>query len=104
MIPPELVAKIRRLHFAEHWKVGTIAKQLGVHHDTVRRVVGIERGSGMLDERVRPTLLDPYKPLIREVLEKHPTLTATRLHEMVKARGYPGTAIQVRRWVRWPVG
>lgn len=32
MISPELPARIRRLHFAEHWKVGTIATQLGVHH------------------------------------------------------------------------
>jgi len=36
MITPELHAEIRRLYFGEHWKVGTIAAALGVHHDTVR--------------------------------------------------------------------
>ena len=36
MITPEQHAEIRRLYFGEHWKVGTIAAALGVHHDTVR--------------------------------------------------------------------
>ena len=33
-------AEIRRLYFAEHWKRGTISKQLGVHYDVVVRVLG----------------------------------------------------------------
>jgi len=36
----ELEAEIRRLYFAEHWKRGTIAAQLGVHPDVVVRVLG----------------------------------------------------------------
>jgi hypothetical protein len=32
--------EIRRLFFAEHWKRGTIAAQLGVHSDVVDRVIG----------------------------------------------------------------
>ena len=43
MIDAELRARIRRLFFAEHWKVGTIAAELSVHHDTVRRAVETER-------------------------------------------------------------
>lgn len=39
-LPMEVVANIRRLHFAEHWKVGTIATQLGVHHDAVECTLG----------------------------------------------------------------
>jgi len=42
MIAPEVIVKIRQLYFAEHWKVGTIAAQLGVHHDTVRAAIGAE--------------------------------------------------------------
>ena len=34
-------AEIRRLHYAEHWRVGTIASQLGVHPDVARRVLGL---------------------------------------------------------------
>jgi hypothetical protein len=39
MISPELHAQIRRLFFAEHWRLNTIAAQFDVHHDTVRRVI-----------------------------------------------------------------
>jgi transposase len=100
MISPELTARIRRLHFAEHWKVGTIATQLGVHHDTVRRALALECVSGAGVKSVRPTLLDPYKDFIQATLEAHPRLTASRLFHMVKARGYPGGPLQVRRYVR----
>jgi hypothetical protein len=37
----EVEAEIARLFAVEHWKVGTIAAQLGVHHDVVRRVLGL---------------------------------------------------------------
>ena len=35
MITPAQHAEIRRLYYAEHWRIGTIAAQLGVHHETV---------------------------------------------------------------------
>src|SRR5215469_16945303 len=39
MIPHEQVARIRHLFHAEHWKIGTIAAQLLLHPDTVRRAL-----------------------------------------------------------------
>ena len=43
MIAAELKAQIRHWFHAEHWKVGTIATQLGLHPDTVRRALQTER-------------------------------------------------------------
>jgi DNA-binding transcriptional regulator LsrR (DeoR family) len=43
MISPEQRAEIRRLYYAEHWRVGTIASSLGLHHDTVRHALETER-------------------------------------------------------------
>ena len=86
----ELKAQILRYHFVEHWRVGTIASQLGVHHSTVERVLG---EAGVERERQRPrrpSKLDPYMAFITETLERFPTLTAARLFDMVKARGYTG--------------
>jgi transposase len=98
MITPEQHAEIRRLYFGEHWKVGTIAANLGVHHDTVRAALA---DSGSLRRgTARRTLLDPYLPFIRDTLAQYPRLRATRLHEMLRTRGYPGSAVQVRRLVR----
>jgi transposase len=99
MIPPELHAQIRRLFFAEHWRFNTIATQLGVHHDTVRRAVESERFIRP-GRQVRPSALDPYKAFITATLEQYPRLRATRLWAMVRERGYPGSAIQVSRYVR----
>jgi transposase len=89
MIPPERAAEILRLYHAEQWKPGTIARQIGVHHTTVRRVLA-EAGQapGLLS--ARPSLADPFVPLIRTTLEKYPTLRASRLYAMVRSRGYRG--------------
>ena len=65
MISAEQRAEIRRLFYAEHWKVGTIASALGVHGDTVRRAIEAERFTSTL-ARPRPTKLDPYLPFIHE--------------------------------------
>jgi transposase len=88
MIDDKLRAEIRRLHDVEKWKVGTIAKQLGVHDSTVRRVIANPSSKERASPRKR--MIDDYVPLIRSTLEKYPTLTTARLLAMVKARGYPG--------------
>ena len=97
MIGPELVARIRHLFFAEHWKVGTIAAELRLHRDTVRGALQSQRFSRT--QASRPRLTDPYVEFIRETLQKYPRLRATRIYEMIRARGYQGSVVQVRRRV-----
>lgn len=87
-IPPELQQEILRLFHAEKWRPGTIAHQLGVHYSVVKRLLAQEGASPA--QIVRPSMVDPYLPFIRMTLEKYPTLTAARLYQMVKDRGYPG--------------
>ena len=99
MITPEQHAEIRRLYHGEHWKVGTIAAALGVHHETVRAAL-VNDTQGMRHGTCRTTQLDPYLPFIRDTLGQFPRLRATRLFEMVKGRGYPGSVVQLRRAVR----
>ena len=89
-INDERRAQILRYHFVEHWRVGTIARQLGVHHSTVERVLGEAGVERERQRQRRPSKLDPYIAFITETLERFPTLTAARLFDMVKARGYPG--------------
>jgi transposase len=88
-IDHDRVTQIIRLHFAEHWRVGTIARQLGVHHDTVRRVLA-HNGVPEAARTERPSRLDPYLDFIQTTLRQYPTLTAARLYDMVHARGYDG--------------
>lgn len=96
MIERELVARIRQLFYGEHWKVGTIASSLELHHDTVERALG-RKGGGV--RQLRPSLLDPYRPFIEETLERYPRLVSTRIHEMIRLRGYTGGVGQLRRLV-----
>jgi transposase len=92
-------AEIRRLFYAEHWPVGTIATALGLHHDTVQRAIEPDRGIHP-GPQIRPSVLDPYKAFIAATLEQYPRLRATRLFAMLRPRGYPGSVVQLRRYVR----
>src|SRR5919109_5346785 len=99
MISPEQRADIRRLYFAERWRIGTIASTLGLHHDTVRSAIEADRFL-RTGAQIRPTALDAYKPFLLATLEQYPRLRATCLYAMLRERGFPGSAVQVRRWVR----
>ena len=88
-IAPELRAQILRLYQAELWRIGTIASQLRLHRDTVQRVIA-QACVMRPDPALRPSQIDPYLPFILQTLAKFPTLTASRLHAMVRSRGYVG--------------
>ena len=88
-ISPELEAKILRYYHVEKWRVGTIARQLGVHHGTVDRVLS-QAGLPKLERPRRPSRLDPFLPFVLQTLEQYPKLTASRLYAMVRERGYMG--------------
>jgi transposase len=96
-IPTDVEAEIRRLHVAEGWPVGTVASQLGVHHDVVERVLGL---LPLPDEQeVRPLLLTPFTGFIADTLKEYPRLCAARMFDMIVKRGYPGSQRTVRRYV-----
>jgi len=94
---PETCAEIARLFFAEHWKVGTISTQLGLHADVVRRVLGLDAARAAATPRA--TLVDPYLDFIAETLARYPTLRATRLHDMLRERGFRGAVRTLRAHV-----
>ena len=48
----------------------------------------------------RPSIIDPYLSFIRNTLTQYPQLRATRVHEMVRQRGYAGSVFPVRKLVR----
>ena len=97
MISQETRAQIRRYFYAEHWKIGTIARELSVHPDAVRNAIEAERFRSM--QPLRASVVDPYIPLLRQTLEQHPSLRATRLYQMIRDRGYSGSVVQLRRSV-----
>jgi transposase len=97
MITPETRTEIRRYFYAEHWKIGTIADGLGLHPDTVRSAIEVERFHRV--EQLRASILDPYLQFVRQTLDQHPRLRATRIYQMIRDRGYRGSIEQLRRTV-----
>jgi len=81
MISEEQVAHIRHLFHAEHWKIGTIAAQLGLHPETVRAALDTDR----FRSHPRPRLTDPYLSLLHQTLHQYRHLRATHA-----GRGHSG--------------
>ena len=88
-IPPELESQILRYYHVEKWRTGTIARQLGVHHGSVERVLA-QAGLPSIRAVQRASQIDEYLPFVRQTLEQFPTLTASRLYIMARERGYHG--------------
>jgi len=78
VIAPETIAKIRNLFFAEHWTVGTIARELGLHWDTVRAALETERFNHSKQDRANQRM-EHYVSFIQQTLKEYPRLRATRI-------------------------
>jgi len=99
-ISPDLEAQILRYYHVEKWRVGTIARQLHVHHGTVARVLA-QAGLPRIGPPARHSQIEPYLPFIHQTLEKFPTLTASRLYAMVRERAI--AAAPITSATSWPV-
>src|SRR5271168_4464833 len=96
--PPDIEAQILRFYHAEKWTMGTIARQLHVHHSVVRRVLA-QAGLPRVGPPSRRSQIDAYLPFIRQTLDTFPTLTASRLYVMVRERGYRGSPDHFRHLI-----
>jgi len=79
--------EIRRLYFGEHWKKGTIATELSLHHDVIERVVG-PLGPERKGREPRASVLDSYRGFVVETLGRYPRLVSTRIYDMLSERGF----------------
>ncbi len=75
-----------------------IARRLGISRDTVSKYwdgLLLETGS----YGPRPKLVDPYHDYIIQRLQKYPELSAERLFDELRAKGYEGSTRTMRRYV-----
>ncbi len=97
----------------QRWQAGMaqrrIARDLGISRGSVRRLLArIEAqrsGSapppgGPKPPARRPGLLDEHAGLLGQLLERYPNITAVRVHEELRARGFAGSYTIVRERVR----
>jgi transposase len=84
-----------------------IAEELGITRGAVQRVlarVQAQRdGQATPARKPRPrqSIIDPFEPILRELLAKYPNITTERAVQELQARGFTGKYTVVHRRLRW---
>jgi len=92
--PPDIEAQILRLYHAEKWTMGTIARQLHIHHSVVRRVLA-QAGLPRAGPPPRTSKIDAYLPFIRQTLARGGAFP----YVVAFAYGHPGSGTVVQQRV-----
>jgi len=101
MLPAAIQAEILRLTYAAHWGPSRIARHLGIHRQSVRRVA--RRRSVALTPappRPRSTVLTPFHARIRVLLTEDPARSAVTIFQVLRQEGYRGGISALRGAVR----
>ena len=98
MIDYATYRRIHHLHEAEKLNHTQIAQQLALHPQTVRYWLD-EPTFRPRKTPVRPSKLDPYKPLIRQWLEHYP-YSGTQIFQRLREAGFTGGVSIVRDYAR----
>lgn len=96
-IDEEQKSLIRRLFYADHYRIYSICQVVGVHHTTVKRVLNLNQTAPQIE---RKSKISPYIEVISEHLEKYPSIRSTRLIQILQDRGYNGSINLLRIHVR----
>src|SRR6516165_1924417 len=98
------MTELTRNEIIRRWHAGSsirrIAHELGLARNTVSRVLHrleAQRAGTTSTPLRRPSRLDPYQVVIEELLGRYPELTAVRLWEELRRRGFDGGYTIVRR-------
>src|SRR5271165_5944933 len=94
------VAEVLRLGLVEGVAVRAIARRLHMARKTVRRILGRHRAPPKLAAEPRGSILDPYEPAIRAVLDDTPEMLAPALLERLRPLGYTGGVTILRDRLR----
>jgi transposase len=84
---------------AQGFSQRAVARRLGVHRDTVRRVWE-ESEPRRYRRKPGPTKLDGFKEHLESRLGSYPGLCASRLYREIRERGFSGGYETVKRWCR----
>ena len=93
--------EVLRLTYIEGLGIRAIAKRLGMARKTVRKLLGRGKPAVRAKSEVpRGSIVDPYLPTIRKMLETTPELRATTVLERLRPLGYTGGVSVLRERMR----
>lgn len=94
------VAEVMQLHYAGGLSLRAISLKLQLSRNTVRRILGRGPVRRTTSPAKRDSLLDPYVPTIRQLLDDTPEMRATGVLERLRPLGYSGGITIVRDRLR----
>lgn len=98
MISMEVYMDILTLH-RQGLSQRIIAKKLGIHRNTVKKYIHLQKTPSYRKNRRKSSILDPFKPMIKSFLE-HDDYRATWIFDRICAAGYKGSYDTVKPYVR----
>jgi len=109
MIKMAQLEDIRKMYFMEGLSIREINRRTGIHRDTISKYISIEAPEPpkyrLTKERKHP-VLEPYIPMIKQILEEDKARhrkqrhTGTKIYETLKAEGFTGGYNTVMDYLR----
>jgi transposase len=85
-----VVSEVMRLHYADGLSLRAISRKLGLSRNTVRSILGRTPLKRATEPAKRSSIVDPYVPFMRNVLDETPEMTAPAMLERLRPLGYFG--------------
>jgi transposase len=99
MLTLEAWVDIKAMH-RQGRSIRSIAKELGISRNTVRRYLRDEKPPHYAARPKRPSILEPHKDYLTKRIEEKPEIHATVLLRELRERGYTGQITLVKDFIR----
>jgi transposase len=100
MLTPEVQAEILAMHFGQKKGSRAIAAALGIGRKAVRLAIRRRKVCMSIEKSARGSIVDPYKPMIVELLQREPRIPTNTLLQRIRESGYLGGYTVVRDFVK----
>jgi transposase len=91
VIGVEQWAEIRRMKHVEGLSIHEIHRRTGLHRKTIRRALESDEPPCYGPRPKRQSKLDPFLPVIEELLDEEPSLSGVRIREELERLGFEGS-------------
>lgn len=99
-VSDERKAEVLRLRYVDGLSTRAIAKRLSMARRTVRSLLGEDPSPRAIAPAPRPSILDPFDDLIRQILADTPDMRAPSMLERLRQQGYTGGISVLRERMR----